>query len=378
MIGGGWRPSAAQEELLEVAVGPQARTPDAWRAWRARLGTADPAAIDGGSAKILPLVKPRLALLPRGDPALPWIVGAYRRSLYHGRLLRARAAIVLALLADAGIATMLSKGAVLGEACYGDLGLRPMSDFDVLVPRDRAADAIRVLLRAGWVSVQPLPEMLPDAYHSACFRSPDRLDFDLHWHLLPEACFAGADDPAWQAAEPYAVDGVATLAPCATDSLTIVCAHAAHWSPVSPARWVADALMILRNGANRIDWERVANLAQRWHVVLHMRDTLGYLAQRWGAQVPQQLLTELERAPVGRIDRRAYALLGRMPGSLAYLRRPWLRYRLRTRDRSGLSALPGFAAYLKITLGRTQSRALPAEVFRRYRRWRADRVQRKR
>jgi hypothetical protein len=293
-------------------------------------------------------------------------------------MLRARAATLLALLADAGIATMVSKGGVLASAYYGDLGLRPMNDFDVLVPRTQARDAVRVLLGAGWVSTQPMAEMLPDAYHSACFQSPDRLDFDLHWHLLPESCFAGAESPAWQAAGPYMVDQVATQAPCATDLLVIVCAHAAHWSPVSPARWVADALMILHRAPERIDWARIAMLAQRWHVVPHLCDTLSYLAQRWGAGIPPSLLSELRHAPVGRIDRRAYALLGRMPGRLTYLGRPWFRYRLRTRNRSGVAALPGFTEYLKITLGVANGRTLTGEIFRRYRRWRADRARGKR
>jgi hypothetical protein len=378
MIGGGWRPTQAQEYLLEAAVGGEAGAPAAWRSWRARLGSLRPDAVDDGSARILPLLKPRVALLPPDDPMLPLIVGYYRRSLYHGRMLRARAATLLALFAQAGIATMVSKGGVLGAAYYGDLGLRPMNDFDVLVPRGQALDAIRLLLGAGWVSTQPMAEMLPDAYHSACFQSPDRLDFDLHWHLLPESCFADAEGPAWQAAEPYSVDDVTTQAPCATDLLVIVCAHAAHWSPVSPARWVADALVILRRAAERIDWARIAMLAQRWHVAPHLSDTLSYLTQRWDADIPRPLLNELRRVSVDRIDRRAYALLGRMPGPLTYLGRPWFRYRLRTRDRSTLASLPGFVEYLKITLGLASGRALTGEVFRRYRRWRADRARGKR
>jgi hypothetical protein len=374
MIGGGWQPTPAQEDLLEVAIGSEAGAPAAWRSWRARLGPLGPEAVDNGSARILPLLKPRLALLPPEDPMLPLIVGCHRRSLYHGRMLRARAATLLALLARAGIATMVSKGGVLGSAYYGDLGLRPMNDFDVLVPRGHAIAAIRLLLDAGWASTQPMAEMLPDAYHSACFQSPDRLDFDLHWHLLPEACFPDADAPAWRAAEPYLVDGVATQVPCATDLLVIVCAHAAHWAPAAPARWVADALMILRRAPERIDWARVAMLAQHWHVVPHLSDTLSYLAQRWDARIPAPLLSELQHASVGRIDRRAYALLGRMPGRLTYLGRPWFRYRLRTRDRSALASLSGFIEYLKITLGLASGRALIGEIFRRYRRWRVDRA----
>ena len=374
MIGGGWQPTQAQEDLLEAAVGNEAGAPAAWRSWRARLRSPGPDAVDDGSARILPLLKPRLALLPPDDPMLPLIVGYYRRSLYHARMLRARAATLLALFSRAGIATMVSKGGVLGAAYYGDLGLRPMNDFDVLVPRGRALEAIRILLDAGWVSTQPMAEKLPDAYHSACFQSPDRLDFDLHWHLLPESCFTDAERPAWQAAETYRVDEVATLAPCATDLLVIVCAHAAHWSPVSPARWVADALMILRRAPECVDSARIAMLAQRWRVAPHLFDTLSYLAQRWGADIPRPLLNALREISVARIDRRAYALLGRMPGRLTYLRRPWFRYRLRTRDRSVLASLPGFVEYLKITLGLASAPALAAEVFRRYRRWRADRA----
>ncbi|MEO8567385.1 MAG: nucleotidyltransferase family protein, partial [Betaproteobacteria bacterium] len=138
MIGGGWQPTPAQEDLLEVALGSEVRAPVAWRSWRARLGPLGPEGVDNGSARILPLLKPRLVLLPRDDPMLPLIVGCHRRSLYHGRMLRARAATLLALLARAGIATMVSKGGVLGTAYYGDLGLRPMNDFDVLVPRGQA------------------------------------------------------------------------------------------------------------------------------------------------------------------------------------------------------------------------------------------------
>jgi hypothetical protein len=249
-----------------------------------------------------------------------------------------------------------------------------MNDFDVLVPRAQALDAIRLLLDAGWASTQPMAEMLPDAYHSACFQSPDRLDFDLHWHLLPEACFADADAPVWHAAEAYTVDGAPTQAPCATDLLVVVCAHAAPWAPVSPARWVADALVILRRASDRIDWARASMLAQRWHVVPHLSDTLAYLARRWGAVIPPALLSELKHRSVERIDRRAYALLGSMPGRLTYLGRPWLRYRLRTRDRSGLAALPGFTRYMQITLGLANRRALVGEIIRRYRRWRADRA----
>lgn len=373
LIGGSWRPSAAQECLLAVALGPQAEAAARWAQWRAQHAQRDLAALDSGTARLLPLLMPRLDALPLAEPARALIAGYYRRCVYHSRLLRARSATVIARFAAEGIQTLVLKGGVLGPVYYEHVGLRPMSDFDVLVPRAQAVQAIRILLSCGWRSVQPLPEALPEAYHSACFQSPDPLDFDLHWHLLPEACFTGADDPAWEAAEPFDLHGQATKQLCATDLLVVVCAHAGHWMPTSPVRWIPDAMAILRHSGARIDWSRVATLARRWHVEAHLRDTLGYLALRWDAPIPMRLLQELAVTSVHAVDRRAYRALDALPGALNYLSRPWLRYRLRTREQSALRAAPGFVRYLQVTLGRESARTLPREIIERFFRWRADR-----
>jgi hypothetical protein len=374
MIGGGWRPTPAQESLLAIALDPGADGKAAWSAWRAQVPRGDELAIDGGTARLFPLLIPRIGELPADDPALPLIRGYYRRSVYHTQLLRTRAATVMQRLAQEGIPTLVLKGGVLGMRYYAHPGQRPMNDFDVLVPRAQAVAAIRVLLTLGWESELPLPHALPQVYHSACFRSPDGLDFDLHWHLLPEACFAGADDPAWEAAEPFAVEDVPSQALCPSDLLVVVCAHAAHWTPISPVRWVADALAIVRRAGGRIDWDRVEMQGKRWHVIPHLRDTLGYLAQRWSVTVPGASLRHLDRCAVGAIDRTAYRVLATLPGPLSYLRRPWVRYRLRTRDRIWLRALPGFVRYLQVTLGRERWGTLPGEIVRRYGRWRVDRA----
>lgn len=377
MIGGGWEPTPEQELLLAATLGPETQVAAAWAAWRATPEGCDLRRLDGGTARLLPLLMPRLAQLPADDPMLPVIRGYYRRCIYQTQLLRHRAAAVLAALTRAAIPTLVSKGGVLGSLYYAHPGLRPMNDFDVLVPRQRAAEAMRVLAAAGWRSAMAAPERLPLAYHGACF-SCDGLDFDLHWHLLPEACFTDADEPAWAAAEPLAINGVATLGLAPTDLLVVVCAHAAQWQPQSPVRWIADALRIVRHPSKRIDWNRLTALAQRWHVVLHLRDTLEYLGRRWSVAVPATVLASLQRVPVADVDRSAYRLLAAMPGRLAYLRRPWVRYRLRTREHGAIGALPQFVPYLQITLGRDTVAGLAAEIVLRYRRWRQDRAQARR
>jgi len=370
VIGGAWRPASGQEDLLEVVVGARGGAADAWRRWSA---ANDLESIDPGSARLLPLLMPRLDCLPPDDPARARIAGAYRRSFYHGNLVRARAARALRVMHAAGLPTLVIKGGVLGVAHYGDVALRPMNDFDALVPAGRGADALRSLMADGWRSAHPIPESLPDAYHSAALSSNDGLEFDVHWNLLPQASEADADAPAWAASEPFDVMGVATRRLCASDLLVIVCAHAAQWSPVASVWWVADALAIVRREGDSIDWDRIATMASRWHVAAQLHETLAYLRERWGVPVAASTLAALHDAPIAGVDRAAHALLMRMPGPVDYLCRPWIRYRLRSRERGAIAALPGFVRYLQVTLGQPKRRALPLEIAARFASWRRDR-----
>lgn len=371
MIGGSWRPTATQELLLDATVGDIAGAAQAFARWRREQ---DLARIDDGSARLLPLLVPRAAHFPSDDPAWPVIRGCYRRAYFHGQMLLARAGEATALLAYAGISTIALKGGALLRYYDGNPALRPMNDFDGLVPCECAVDAIGVLVAHGWTSTLPLPQLLPEAYHSACFTSRDGLDFDLHWHVVASNNDPAAEADIWAGAIPCEISGTRIRALGPEDLLTVVCAHAAQWSPITSVRWVADTLAILRGEGRTFDWARVGVQAARWNVVPQLAETLSYLRDRWSVDVPAAVFAHFAKARVTGIDRRAYAVLGRMPDTAAYLARPWHRYRIRTREMGTLAALPGFVRYLKITLGLGSARDLPMEILSRFRRWRRDRA----
>jgi hypothetical protein len=305
------------------------------------------------------------------------IRGCYRRAFVHGQLVSRRAIDAIARLAAAGIPVLALKGGALFAYYDHNPALRPMNDFDALVPRAHAKAAIRVLLGAGWSCSWPDAESLPDVYHGAGFASADGLAFDLHWQPLASAgdCDDTAiDDTAiWDASVETSVPGGTVRAPCAADLLTIVCAHAAQWSPMSPVRWVADALKIIGVDGAQFDWPRVVSRAQAWRVTLPLHDMLDYLAQRWAVDVPASALRALADTPVRRIDRHAYVVLGRMPNTFDYILRPWERYRLRTSSVPAWKSLPGFMRYLRVTLGLQRWRQLPREIVGRIAHFRRDR-----
>ncbi|MEO6748518.1 MAG: nucleotidyltransferase family protein [Casimicrobiaceae bacterium] len=368
-IGGGWRPDAGQELLLAAAVGPESRAAAAFAQWRR---THDINTLDAGSTRLLPLLVPRAHLFDAGNAAWPVIRGCYRRAFVHGQMVSRSAIDAIAQLVAARIPVLTLKGGALLAYYDHNCALRPMNDFDALVPRASAEAAIRILLGAGWHSPWHDPESLPYAYHGACFTSVDGLDFDLHWQ--PLAAAGDSDEaPIWDASVETSVPGGTLRAPCAADLLTIVCAHAAPWSPLPPVRWVADALKIIGGEGAQFDWSRVVSRAQAWRVTLPLHDTLDYLAQRWAVDVPASALRALAETPVHRIDRHAYAVLGRMPTILDYILRPWERYRLRSVGVPAWKSLPGFMRYLRITLGLRGWRQLPREIVDRIAHFRRDR-----
>ena len=62
------------------------------------------------------------------------------------------------VLSAAGMVPVLLKGTALELSVYGESGLRPMSDADILLPREQCLKAWRVLQSAGF---RPLPFKSP-------------------------------------------------------------------------------------------------------------------------------------------------------------------------------------------------------------------------
>lgn len=235
------RPTPDQELLLHACLLKGAAAVRAFDLWRART---DIDRLDHGSYRLLPLLYANLRDLGSKDPLTEKLKGVYRRTWYTNQLLFHRAAALIQALEEAGLETLLFKGGALIPLHYKDLGLRPMGDFDVLVPTERATEAATVLQRNGW-----RPRLLFETQRlsrdCAGFVSGSGQEVDLHWHLLEECCYEGADQPFWDNAVPLSLNGIPTRALGAADHLFYVCVHGSRWKDVPPVRWVPDALAIL-------------------------------------------------------------------------------------------------------------------------------------
>jgi hypothetical protein len=274
----------------------------AWDEWRTRVPLDD---ADFPSQGVFPLVYRNLSRLGVDDPDLGRLKGHLRRALYLNHMLFAAAGDALEALHEAGIETLLLKGAPLAILRYGSPGLRPMADVDILVPTDRALAAIRLLRERGWDPVDDRdPERWIELQHSEGFRRrSDGAMIDLHWNALIQPF---RDDDLWSAAIDIEIGGVPTRAPCATDQLLLAIVHGFHHDEFpSTLLWIADSAVLLGSAGENIAWDRLVDAARRRELTIPLAAGLEYLRGLLGI-VPEAVISELACSRTRRLERAAF------------------------------------------------------------------------
>jgi hypothetical protein len=285
-VGGCW-PTSDQVLLLRAGLFEADRAADAWGRWRARN---DPDTTDRGSTRLLPLVYRNVGAAGLSEPDLSRLKGAYRAAWFRNNVVFQRGARALQALNDAGIRTMLLKGAALAVAHYHDPGLRPMDDIDVLVPATDARRARDVLLADGWSAAAGADH---PGTHAWSLVDDNGWSLDLHrWSLYHSA----SDDVFWASAVEIELLGVPTRALCPADQLLHVAAHGARWQTIPPVRWLADATTIQRSSASGLDWDRVVAEATRRRLTVKLVDALEHLHDAVELAVPAEVLARLRAA----------------------------------------------------------------------------------
>jgi hypothetical protein len=284
---------------------------------------------------------------------------------------------ILRFLHEAEIPTLILKGAALGLLYYKDLGLRPMADLDVLVPANKAIEALGLLRETGWKpTVAALPRSIREDYLlvvKACnlVRPDSDPELDLHWHVFQECCEPDSDMDLWERSIPIVCGGVESRALSPADQLLHICTHAMEWNSIAPIRWIADAVAVLSSTSD-FDWDCVLQQARRRRLVYTLQNMLAYLRNLVDAPIPDSVMNQLLMLPVTQIERDWMKIRTRGISRLTV--RDLFKVRYGLYKRSPLSgryrpAFIGFPKYMKLIWGMDHWWQLPVRgistVFRR-------------
>jgi putative nucleotidyltransferase-like protein len=344
-----WCPTVQQELLLRAALAEGEDVLSSWRKWQSSV---DLSGIDRGSVRLLPLLFHNLKLHGVPESAIANFKEEYVQTWCDNELFFQKMAVVLGSFQAVGIEAILLKGAALALQFYGDSGLRPMNDVDILVRPEKARLAIRQLHQTGWKSAYETPDALIPYQHAIAFINGQGQTLDLHWRVLWEGRQEITDDDLWETATPIQINNVLTSILSPTDQLLHVCVHGTASNDSSPLRWVADAAVILKMKGDEIKWDRLIEQTKKRRLMLQMTDTLGYLQKFLGEVVPAGVIQTMQGISTCRSERIVYQL--RIGPNMTLRKLPTLYHWLNTWRVSNNSPfrhkLPEFSRYLKCFL----------------------------
>ena len=358
---GGWRPNESQTLLLKAGLLDREPALAAWREW-SRRETIE--TTDGPSSQLAGLVWRNLDAHGIDHHTMPKLRGAYRHTWFKNQTLLKNATVVLAALREAGIPTLLLKGASLCPLHYRDWGVRGMGDLDVLVPPHRALEAIAVLRGTGAEPVCARVEQSIDIQHGESFIHRDGWNLDLHWYSLWRS---SSDASLWEHAVPLEVGGEHTLAPGPTHQLIHVCTHGAEYNESSPIRWVADAWTVLQT--SEVDWELFEREARERLLTVLLASALTHLRDGFDAPIPEAVVRRLEATPSPRFERIGFRATAKPFGPVRTAVKLWERYR-----RMSVLQPPGprpsfcraFYGFLSLSWGVERPWQFPREAMRHF------------
>jgi hypothetical protein len=346
-------PDEKQFLLLKAALFSGKMSLENWEKWCA-IENLD--AIDGASFRLIPLLHKNLEKYNIKTLEQERLKGISRFHWCKNQILIKAMHSLLSTLRCAGVDVLLLKGGALIFQYYHSPALRPMSDFDFMVPKNQLSKALSIMQGSGWASVDSM--MLDDPQvqstrHSQSFVDSNGNECDLHWTPLREATWKNAEAHFWDTSERLDLPGynVRVLGP--TEHLLHTIVHGGHYNVLPPIRWISDAWIILENDAERIDWDRLLYLGKKYLCATSLRYGLLYLASEFKVEVPPSILLRLEQQIPRLQERIEHRCVTHIVSSYRLdllLLKAWFRHCKQQHGKSIVSRIITFPSFLRIYL----------------------------
>lgn len=268
--------------------------------WRKQQNLDD---LDNGSFRLIPLLWRRATALNWGsDEDEGRLRGIYRYQWLKHQLMQRGVELIVKEFNDHDIRVVLLKGAALSRSIYSDPVCRPSFDIDILVPREHLRKAISILEGKGWRTLQTRMENALQYLHAIGFQSPEKIDLDLHWHVLESRATDQVTESFLERTVSIECFDTQLETLAIEDHLVHVCSHGAVFSPCPQIRWLADVDRIVRLQGNDLDWERVYSMAEKTGTILPLLRTCEWLTREVKTPIPQSILDRLSDARVPTTD----------------------------------------------------------------------------
>jgi hypothetical protein len=245
----------------------------------------------------------RLSSLPQA--ARNFLRVSYAGTWMHNQKIFDELEILARLFSQADIPVVVLKGACFALTIYPDIGLRPMGDLDLLVPKDKLAEAVEIAKSLGYADT--LPEASPGLNdllsHHACLQKsgPQSLTLEIHDSLVSDKSFVYSVpvDWFWEQTELLAGDSqtrfenLRMLTPAAQVLYAASHAMLQHGGKNAPLRWFYDLDRLICVYAARMDWDLLLAQARTFEWGSALDAALSQTVTYFNTPIPEQVRASL-------------------------------------------------------------------------------------
>lgn len=239
---------------------------------------------------------------------------AYYNNVALNQLLFTELGRILEALDEAVIPVIVLKGASLAETLYPDVALRPMSDLDLLVPRQHLVAAERSLQLLGYSKEHPYYSLRLNRRigHHLNFKggASGNVEVEIHWSLIagdedwrtPPISWFWEQTKEWEGRRPALI-----FTP--TAQLLYLASHLTLQHSVTEARllWLYDINLLIRQNKDSLNWPELITQAQDYGWESAMYAALNKVEEYFNPSIPEPILEVLAQTH----DQRANYLVHR-------------------------------------------------------------------
>lgn len=264
---------------------------------------------------VAPLVFTHLAvagLLPAIPvPVTAALADEYRRTLVTNKHLRKALLQVVDALSAHAIDVIALKGVALAARYYGDIGLRPAGDIDLLVRRVDLRAAGRVLQRLGYRAAHGQAQALDFTalvFAELSYTREDNTHVELHWELTHQPAYRQALPvaDAWLRSEEHPLDGRRVRCLGAEDELRFLCTHCAADHQLDRLLWLVDIAELVRSLPAGWEWASFVRTSIAARLAVPVASALAACHAQLGLALPPEVLPALRVAAASPAEQKAW------------------------------------------------------------------------
>jgi hypothetical protein len=189
---------------------------------------------------------------------------------------------VLKRLNKIGIEVIVLKGIFLTEKLYKNIGLRPMTDADVLVRKEAIPEVIKAMPDLGY-------HITPHGHLGYIKNGNLPAVIDFHWDIwFPEI------DDAWKRCNEAMIGDTPARTLDNEDALIYMATHQSINHGMHKLIWLCDIHEFIRAYRDIIEWGDFIRRVKDYNIEFPLYYTLSHTKKLLGADVPSHVLEELK------------------------------------------------------------------------------------